>query len=65
MKREIRKFNEQNWFEWGAPRNMTIINTHRMEECIYIYNLTRKPTVSFLGKVNYFGGSLNQKNDAI
>ena len=28
------------------------------KECIYIYNLTRKPNVSFLGKVNYFGGAL-------
>jgi len=56
--RGIRKFNEKNWFEWGAPRNITSINANLGKECIYIYNLTRKSNVSFVGKVNYFGGSL-------
>lgn len=58
MKRGIRKFNENNWFEWGAPRNITTINNNLNKDCIYIYNLTRKQNVSFLGKVNYFGGGL-------
>ncbi len=58
IERKIRKFNNTNWFEWGAPRNITTINTHLGKDCIYIYNLTRKPNVSFLGKVNYFGGGL-------
>jgi adenine-specific DNA-methyltransferase len=58
IERGIRKFNENNWFEWGAPRNITTINTHNGKECIYIYNLTRKLNVAFLGKVQYFGGSL-------
>lgn len=58
IKRGIRKFNEKNWFEWGAPRNISIIKTNMGKECIYIYNLTRKITVAFLGKVNYFGGGL-------
>ena len=58
IERGIRKFNENNWFEWGAPRNITTINANLGEDCIYIYNLTRKPTVSFIGKVNYFGGGL-------
>ena len=58
IERGIRKFNENNWFEWGAPRNITTINTNLGKDCIYIYNLTRKQNVSFLGKVNYFGGSL-------
>jgi adenine-specific DNA-methyltransferase len=56
--RGIRKFNENNWFEWGAPRNITNINNNIGKDCIYIYNLTRKSKVSFLGKVNYFGGGL-------
>ena len=56
--RGIRKFNEKNWFEWGAPRNISTINSNLGKECIYIYNLTRKSDVSFLGKVNYFGGGL-------
>ncbi len=56
--RGIRKFNENNWFEWGAPRNINAIKTNLDNDCIYIYNLTRKTNVSFLGKVNYFGGGL-------
>ncbi len=58
IERGIRKFNENNWFEWGAPRNISAINDNIGKECIYIYNLTRKSNVSFLGKVNYFGGGL-------
>jgi adenine-specific DNA-methyltransferase len=58
LERGIKKFNENNWFEWGAPRNITTINTNLGKDCIYIYNLTRKQNVSFLGKVNYFGGGL-------
>ena len=45
-------------FEWGAPRNINIINTNFGKDCIYIYNLTRKSNVAFLGKINYFGGGL-------
>ena len=58
IERGIRKFNEQNWFEWGAPRNITTINKNIGKDCIYIYNLTRKSNVSFSGKVNHFGGGL-------
>ena len=58
LKRQIKKFNESNWFEWGAPRNISAIKKHRGQECIYIYNLTRKDRVAFIGKVGYFGGSL-------
>jgi len=58
IERKIRKFNEKNWFEWGALRNITTINSNLGKECIYIYNLTRKNEISFLGKVNYFGGGL-------
>lgn len=56
--RGIRKFNENNWFEWGAPRNITTIKSNIGKDCIYIYNLTRKRKVAFLGKVSYFGGGL-------
>ena len=58
IERGIRKFNENNWFEWGAPRNITTIHTNRGKDCIYISNLSRNPTVAFLGNVNYFGGGL-------
>ena len=58
IERRIRKFDEHNWFEWGAPRNIATMNANFGKECIYIYNLTRKPNVSFLGNVHYFGGGL-------
>ena len=53
MERGIRKFNEKNWFEWGAPRNIKTIEQNINEECIYVYNLTRKDTIAFIGKINY------------
>ena len=58
IERKIRKFNDKNWFEWGAIRNITAINNNIGEDCIYIYNITRKINVAFIGKVNYFGGGL-------
>jgi adenine-specific DNA-methyltransferase len=58
IKRKIRKFNENNWFEWGAPRNISVIKENLNDECIYVHNLTRKTKIAFLGKVNYFGGGL-------
>jgi adenine-specific DNA-methyltransferase len=58
IERKIRKFNDNNWFEWGAPRNINTIKNNIGKDCIYIYNLTRKTKIAFLGKVNYFGGGL-------
>jgi adenine-specific DNA-methyltransferase len=58
MERGIRKFNENNWFEWGAPRNITTINSNLGKKCIYIYNLTRKSNIAFTDTVKYFGGNL-------
>jgi len=58
LERAIKKFNDNNWFEWGAPRNITSIRANINKDCIYIYNLTRQNNVAFIGKVGYFGGSL-------
>lgn len=58
LERRIRIFNEKNWFEWGAPRNIKTIEKNMGIDCIYVYNLTRKDNIAFIGKVNYFGGSL-------
>lgn len=58
MQRAIRKFNDSNWYEWGAPRNIATINANKGEPCIYVYNMTRKDTVAFAGEVMYFGGGL-------
>jgi adenine-specific DNA-methyltransferase len=58
INRRIRKFNENNWFVWGAMRNMKVMEEHKGEQCIYLRNLTRKEKVAFLGEVRYFGGKL-------
>ena len=58
INRKIKTFNENNWFEWGAPRNIITMKNNMGKDCIYIHNLTRKPIVSFIGKISYFGGSL-------
>jgi adenine-specific DNA-methyltransferase len=58
INRRIRKFNENNWFEWGALRNITAIKNNKNMDCIYIHNLTRKDTIAFIGKVGYFNGNL-------
>jgi len=58
IKRKIKKFNQQNWFEWGAPRNIKSIKENFGKECIYIYTLTRFKKIAFKGKVQFFGGGL-------
>lgn len=58
LTRKIRKFNQKNWFEWGAPRNIKTIEKNMGKECIYVCNLTRKKEVAFVGTVQYFGGTL-------
>lgn len=65
IERKIKKFNENNWWEWGAPRNLKFILAHRGKDCIYINTLTRDIRVAFKGKVQFFGGGLiclNPKN---
>jgi adenine-specific DNA-methyltransferase len=58
IERKIRIFDETNWYEWGAPRNINAIRENTGKDCIYLYNITRRPIVAFLGKVGYFGGGL-------
>jgi adenine-specific DNA-methyltransferase len=58
LNRKIKKFSEKNWFEWGAPRNISSIRKHFGEPCIYVKNMTRNKEVAFIGKVQYFGGTL-------
>ena len=58
LERRIKKFSESNWFEWGAPRNISSIRKYWAHPCIYIRNITRHKEVAFIGKVQYFGGSL-------
>jgi adenine-specific DNA-methyltransferase len=58
LDRKIKKFNDKNWFQWGALRNIKFIEENLNKDCIYIHNLTRENEVAFIGKVNYFGGNL-------
>ncbi len=58
MARKIRKFNEKNWFEWGAPRNIRTIQANLGNPCIYVKNMTRAKEVAFISTVQLFGGSL-------
>jgi adenine-specific DNA-methyltransferase len=57
LERRIRKFNEKNWFEWGALRNKTKM-LDETKDCIYMSTMTRQDEVAFLGQVQYFGGGL-------
>ena len=56
--RRIRTFTDKNWFEWGAPRNIKIIEEKMGSDCIYVRTITRSSEVAFLGKVQHFGGGL-------
>ena len=58
MSRKIRKFNANNWFEWGAPRNIKIMENNKDKPCIYMHTMTRSNKVAFKSKVNYFGGGI-------
>ena len=58
LSRKIRKFNESNWWQWGALRNYNTIKDKIGINCIYISNLTRANEVAFIGKVQLFSGSL-------
>lgn len=58
INRKIKKFTEDDWFKWGAPRNQKNIEKNMGKECIYVCNLTRNNDIAFIGKVEYFGGSL-------
>lgn len=58
LDRKIKKFSEKNWFEWGAPRNISTIEKYWGKSCIYVRNMTRSKEIAFIGKVQYFGGSL-------
>jgi len=58
LDRRIKKFSEKNWFEWGAPRNISSIRKHWGRPCIYVRNMTRQEEVAFVGTVQYFGGAL-------
>jgi adenine-specific DNA-methyltransferase len=58
LNRKIKKFDEKNWFEWGAPRNKSKMEQYIHKPCIFIRNMTRNKEPAFIGNVQYFGGTL-------
>jgi adenine-specific DNA-methyltransferase len=56
INRKIKKYDENNWFEWGAPRNVKKMEKYKGDKCIYILPLTREKNIAFIGEVDYFGG---------
>ena len=56
--RKIRKFNDGNWFEWGAIRNRGAVVERMGKPCIYVRTMTRQGVVAFAGTVQFFGGGL-------
>ena len=56
--RKIRKFNEGNWYEWGALRNQELVKRHCGKSCLYMSTVTRNGEVCFQDQVCRFGGGL-------
>ncbi len=56
--RKIKKFNDNNWFQWGCLRNKKFMEDKKGKICIYSKVLTRSPCVFSIGNVDYYDGSL-------
>lgn len=56
--RKIKKFNHDNWYQWGCLRNIKFMTEKTGDACIYAKVLTRAKDVFFVGQVGYYDGSL-------
>lgn len=56
ISRRIRDFDEDNWFEWGAVRNLEEMK--KSGSCIYVNSKTREERPFFKEEVGYFDGSI-------
>ena len=56
INRKIKTFDESNWFEWGAVRNLESMN--KKGNCIYVNAKTREENPFFIEKIGYFDGSI-------
>ncbi|MFW6047248.1 MAG: Eco57I restriction-modification methylase domain-containing protein [Candidatus Woesearchaeota archaeon] len=56
INRKIRSFDESNWFEWGAVRNLDVMSKEGY--CIYVNSKTRESSPFFIEKIGYFDGSV-------
>lgn len=58
LNRRIRKFNDDNWFQWGALRNYKTILDNLGKPCIYVKNLTRSDVIAEVGEVRLFSAKM-------
>lgn len=58
LSRRIRKFNQSNWFQWGAIRNAKAVEEHLGAPCLYLHTITRRKKICFRGTVQPFAGNL-------
>lgn len=58
ISRRIKRFNDKNWYQFGAIRNISIMRNCKDRPCIYVRTMSRKDTIASVGRVSYFGGSL-------
>lgn len=56
MARRIRKFDETNWYQWGAIRNISVMRGSG--KCIYVLAKTRKQKPFEVGNIGYFDGAV-------
>jgi len=56
ISRRVKRFNEDNWFEWGAIRNIESMTKEGY--CIYVNSKTREDKPFFKEKIGYFDGSI-------
>jgi adenine-specific DNA-methyltransferase len=56
--RKIRRFDESNWWQWGALRNLEAVVAATGRPCLYVRMMTRSTEVAFPGTVQLFGGGL-------
>lgn len=56
LNRNIKKFDETNWFMYGAVRNLS--DMERRGKCIYVNTKTRNARPFYIDNVSYFDGSV-------
>ena len=58
IERKIKKFNEDNWFQWGCLRNLKFMDAELGKPCVYAKAITRNKNVFTIGTVQHYDGSL-------
>jgi adenine-specific DNA-methyltransferase len=56
ISRRIKKFNETNWYYYGAVRNLQFMQ--QQGQCIYVNAKTRVDEPFFIADIDYFDGSV-------